>query len=126
LKCSRCPAESGRFKNCLACRRKLNANTAKWAARNPKAARRKNKGVRDRFIAAGKCGRCGVEPLASSTSCQPCLDDLAAYYRQRRPPMRAGRTCSACGQPGHMRNNHRCPKRYEVSVVEYATARQAA
>lgn len=91
---------------CAACKERVRSNTKDWAAKN----RAKRKIIADRWASkqkvAGRCPRCGGEPLPGNKYCPTCQekgraehnktiksDDCVRCGRPRRPHCK---TCQAC------------------------------
>jgi hypothetical protein len=124
MKCGRCSNETQRFRNCEKCRRLLNASHQRWRKRHPRRAARLNRESRQRTVDQGRCRRCCGGELFTATCCRPCYDEFMAYTNAKRPPVK--RSCSRCGQQGHIANNRLCPAKWAVDRNEYALARNAA
>lgn len=86
------------------------------------AAKRSKKAWGKRKLEEGLCRICGRNPLATQTNCDDCRRRVNERMRLKRGKV-CRIKCGLCKQPGHDRRT--CRLRYSVSVVPYATARNA-
>lgn len=123
--CTRCfknDAQEG-FAYCASCRSVVNSAPSRSTNYRPR--------WEQKHVKAGRCKRCGNEPLASTRYGVKCLRKFRAATSKDRPvsPIRWCSLCSKAGRerkPGDRHNARSCPFRFKIDVVEYATARRAA
>lgn len=118
-------------RECIDYNLSFRGKTPKAARSELRARRRWARKMRKARIAAGKCVNCGGPQTESGQRCETCRDlhnlKRNALREQRRDPNTPRRIhlCKLCREPGH--DARTCKKRHvaEISIIEFATARNA-